>query len=81
MKNSDAIYEYMKGIILYNGIHIVSLCEADDSLINATHLITASVDITLSRKDTLNALSKHKFYLVRISAHSCHKFSVVPYPL
>jgi len=35
----------MNGIILTSDIHIVSSCKADDSLINATYLITNSKDI------------------------------------
>jgi hypothetical protein len=45
MKNRDTGNEYMKGIILTSDIHIVSSCEADDSLINDTYLITTSIDI------------------------------------
>ena len=45
MKYRDAGYEYMNGIILTSDIHIVSSCKADDSLINATYLITTSMDI------------------------------------
>jgi hypothetical protein len=81
MKNSDAGYEYTNGIILISYIHIVRLCEAHDSLIIATYLISALIDITLSRKVTLNEFTKHKFHLLRSSAHSFHKFSVGPYPL
>jgi hypothetical protein len=40
MKKRDAGYEYMNGIILTGDIHIVKSCGADDSLINATYLIT-----------------------------------------
>ena len=45
MKYRDAGYEYMNGIILTSDIYIVSSCAADDSLINATYLITTSIDI------------------------------------
>ena len=45
MKYRDAGYEYMNGIILTSDIYIVSQCEADDGLINATYLITTSIDI------------------------------------
>jgi len=65
---------------LTSDIHIVRLCKAHDSLINATYLINALIDITLSTKVTLNSFSKHKFYLPRSTAHSCHKFSVGPQP-
>jgi len=35
MKNKDAGYDYMNGIILTSDIHTVSSCEAEDSRINA----------------------------------------------
>ena len=35
----------MNGIILTSDIHIVSCCEADGSLKNATYFITTSIDI------------------------------------
>jgi len=40
----------MNGIILTSDIHIVNSCEAHDSLINATYLITALIDITFPRR-------------------------------
>jgi len=45
MKNRDAVYGYVNRIILTSDIHTVRSCEADDSFINATYLITTSVDI------------------------------------
>jgi len=45
MKYRYAGYEYMNRIILAPDIHIVSSCGADNSLINATCLITTSLDI------------------------------------
>jgi hypothetical protein len=41
MKDRDAGCDYVKGITLAIDIQIVSLCEADDSLLNAAYLITA----------------------------------------
>jgi hypothetical protein len=62
MKCRDAGKEYMNPIILTSDIHIVSSCEADDSLINATYLITNSIDINRSGKVTLIAFSKHEIF-------------------
>jgi len=62
MKNKDAGYDYMNGIISTSDIHTVSSCEAEDSLVNATYLITTSIDINWSEKVTLIALSKHAIF-------------------
>jgi len=45
MKIRNTRKEYMNGIILTSDIHIVSCCEADGSLKNATYFITTSIDI------------------------------------
>jgi len=45
MKNKDAGYDNMNGIISTNDIGTVSSCDAEDSLVNATYLITTSIDI------------------------------------
>jgi len=45
MKNKDAGYDYMYGIISTSDINTVSSFEADDIFIIATYLIATSVDI------------------------------------
>ena len=62
MKNRDAGYEYVNWIILTSDIHIVNSCKADDSLINATYLITTSTDINWYEKVTLIAFSRQEIF-------------------
>jgi hypothetical protein len=70
MKIRDAGFECMNGILLTSDIHI-AICEVHDSLKNATYLITALIDIPLSRKSIFIAFTKDGFHLLRRSAHSC----------
>ena len=44
MKDRDAGYEYINGIIMDSDIQIGSSCEANDSFRNAAYLTTTSVD-------------------------------------